>query len=347
MKIMYVDHSIEGHHLEYLRHLAENKEYESLAVLPQKVEELGIRQIVYPYLDLKKKKISDYLKYIKAIKKIATQEKVDVIHFLDGDSTMRYFDVGYRCLKRFHTVVTFHHLFPGKLRELSMKSILKKVSLAVVHTDEIEAKIKSYGCKNVETVHYPCFLSAEPVEKEAKQVKTLLALGGTRYDKGVDILLAALKNVKVDFRLIIAGKEEFFSKAYIENAIKNYQSQVDVRLKFLTNDEMLECLQNADIIILPYRKEFDGASGPLCEGAYLGKTIIGPSHGSLGAIIKQNHLGYCFESEDPESLAECISDALRMDFSYDQYAKEYQRSLNPYFFLQKYTAIYRELCKKV
>lgn len=347
MKIMYVDHSIEGHHLEYLKHLSENNEYESFAVLPETVEELQMKQIIYPHLNLKEKKLGAYLKYMKYIKKIAIQENADVIHFLDGDSTMRYFDVGYRCLKKFRTVVTFHHLFPGKLRELSMKSILSRVSMAVVHTDEIELKIKSFGCKNVKTIHYPCFLNVKQKEETQKEVKTLLSLGGTRYDKGLDILLDALNHVQEDFRLIIAGKENYFLKAYIENAIQNYKEKVELHLKFLSNEEMIQYLQEADIIVLPYRKEFDGASGPLCEGAYFGKMIIGPNHGSLGAMIENNHLGYCFESENSESLAECISKALKSDFSYDQWAKEYQKSLDPEIFLQKYAKLYGIYSKKV
>ena len=345
MKIMYVDHSIEGHHLEYLKYLSENNAYESFAILPEKVENLSIRQIVYPHLNLKEKKLGAYLKYMKTIKKIAGQEKADVIHFLDGDSTMRYFDTGYRYLKKFHTVVTFHHLFPGKIRELSMKSILNKVSMAVVHTDEIETKIKGYGCKNVMTIHYPCFLSVKPVEKEKGKIKTLLSLGGTRYDKGLDILLDELNRVQEEFRLIIAGKEEFFVKDAIEAAVKNYRDKVELHLEFLSNEDMISYLQSSDIIVLPYRKEFDGASGPLCEGAYLGKTIIGPNHGSLGVIIDKNHLGYCFESENSESLAACISGALKHEFVYDQCAKDYQKSLNPDFFLQKYTVLYHGLCQ--
>ena len=343
MKIMYVDYSIEGHHLEYLKYLAENSKYECFAVLPQKVGELKIKQIAYPHLNLKEKKIGDYLKYMKTLKKIAVQENADVIHFLDGDSAMRYFDIGYRFLKQFRTVVTFHHLFPGKMRELSMKAILSKVSMAVVHTDEIEAKIRSYGCNNVTCIHYPCFLSLERSEKASSQPKELLSLGGTRYDKGLDILLDALKEVKEDFHLTIAGKEEFFSADFVEEKVKSYRKKVNLKLRFLSNEEMIECLQTADIIVLPYRKEFDGASGPMCEGAYLGKVIIGPNHGSLGAMIEKNHLGYTFESENAKDLAKTITKALKSEFVYDETAKKYQESLNPRNFLQKHTVLYDSL----
>ena len=343
MKIMYVDYSIEGHHLEYLKYLAENIEEECLAVLPQYVETLNMKQIAYPQLNLKEKKAAQYLKYMKTLKKIAIQEHVDVIHFLDGDSAMRYFHIGYRYLKKFRTVVTFHHLFPGKLRELSMKAILNTVSMAVVHTDEIAEKIRSYGCENVTCIHYPCFLPLERKEQEGGNTKTLLSLGGTRYDKGLDILLDALKNVKKEYHLNIAGKEEFFSRDFVENAIKSYKEKVTVNLKFLSNEEMIEYLQSADIIVLPYRKEFDGASGPMCDGSYLGKTIIGPNHGSLGAMIEKNHLGYTFESENSDDLAKKITLALDSSFTYDEVAKQYQNSLDPKCFLQKHRALYGSL----
>ncbi len=343
MKIMYVDHSIEGHHLEYLKNLAGQKSYESFAVLPQQVENLEIRQIAYTQLDLKKKKLGDYLKYMKALKRIAMEEKPDVIHFLDGDSTMRYFHLGYRYFKDFHTVVTFHHLFPGKVRELSIKAILHHVTTAVVHTDEIKEKIAGYGCENVVCIHYPCFLKWKPEPKKKNVPKTLLALGGTRYDKGLDILLNALKAVPEDFRLLIAGKEEFFLNEYIENEIRSYRGKVELILKFLSNEEVTDCLKKADIIVLPYRREFDGASGPLCEGAFLGKMIIGPDHGSLGAEISKNHLGKTFESENTESLTACIRQALTEEFVFDEIAKTYQESLDPQMFLEKHRILYHSL----
>ena len=76
-------------------------------------------------------------------------------------------------------------------------------------------------------------------KKEHTKLKTLLSLGGTRYDKGIDILLNALKDVQDNFKLIIAGKEEFFSREYIEKKIESYRSKVELNLKFLSNEEII------------------------------------------------------------------------------------------------------------
>lgn len=343
MKIMYIDASTKGHHLIYLNNLLQNASPESFAVLPKHEGNIKgrFREISTPAL----RTFSGYRAWIKNLKRIAEEERPDIIHFLDGDSIMRYFGLGFRQFKGSKMVITFHHLFSGKLREISMRRMLRNVNIGVFHTDAIEQKVRSFGGKNVRCIPYPCFLETERCEgsSERHQVPVLLALGGTRYDKGLDILLEALKSVKEPFRLIIAGKEESFKKFDIEQQIQSYQSSVELQLRFLSEEEVLQYLQNSDIIVLPYRKEFDGASGPMCEGIYLGKTIVGPNHGSLGKLILQYHVGYVFESENPIALAECLNQALAQKFIYDDTAKAEQKELEPELFQKRYTELYHSL----
>ena len=96
---------------------------------------------------------------------------------------------------------------------------------------------------------------------------------------------------------------------------------------------------------MPYRKIFDGASGPLAEGVAYSKTIIGPSHGSIGQIIRDNHLGKCFETEDVNSLARTIDNMLEAGFEYDEIAKQYQNSLKVTVFQENHKALYADLMK--
>ena len=75
---------------------------------------------------------------------------------------------------------------------------------------------------------------------------------------------------------------------------------------------MMSCV---DIFVLPYRKEFDGASGPLTEAVVREKMIVSSDHGSLGKIVNSNHLGITFESENSKELEKALSRALVIDFS--------------------------------
>ena len=77
-----------------------------------------------------------------------------------------------------------------------------------------------------------------------------------------------------------------------------------------------------------------------------GKTIIGPNHGSLGQIIKDNHLGYTFESENVDDLARTINKALSETFIYDEYAKKYQSSLSVDSFIDSHKNLYDGLTKR-
>lgn len=343
MKIMYVDFSTDGHHLIYLNNLLSKAPSGSFAVLPKHEGIVAGRchSIARPNI----RTLSGYWNWILKIKQIALKEQPDIIHLLDGDSIMRYFGFGLGQLKAWKVVITFHHFFPGFLRKISMRRMLRLSSVGVFHTEAIEKQVRSFGCKNVRCIPYPCFFEAIVQEKKdtSPEPPVLLALGGTRYDKGLDIFLEALKLVDMPFRLIIAGREVDFQKDYIRRQIETYKDCVELTLKFLTAEEVLDCLYRSDIIVLPYRKIFDGASGPMNEGIYLGKTIVGPSHGSLGQMIRQYHVGYTFESENIEALADCLKMALKMPFSYDETAKQQQKELDPELFQRRYQKLYQEI----
>ena len=176
--------------------------------------------------------------------------------------------------------------------------------------------------------------------------KTLLALGGTRKGKGLDILLEALKRVQEPFHLIIAGKEEDFKKDFILEHTITYTENVSLFLEFLTDEKFSLCLNAADIVVLPYRKVFDGASGPLGEGVWHYKMIVGPDHGSLGDIVKMNHLGKTFKSEDADVLSEVLNETIKMEWEPDEKYLEYRQSLDPAFFQKKYMKLYSDLTAK-
>lgn len=340
MKIMYIDASTDGHHLIYLNSLLRAASQESLAVLPENPGQVEGRVKTIAVASIRS--FREYGAWMRALQKIAAEEKPDIVHFLDGDTMMRHFGRGLGGFGTSRVYITFHHLFPGKAREISMRRMLRHAEAGIFHTEEICKKVREAGCRNVICIPYPCFLDC-PQQKGAgyrHRTPRILALGGTRYDKGLDILLEALQKVQEPFELVIAGKQEDFDEAFIRRQAENYQDSVRLFLHFLTEGEVGKQLQAADIIVLPYRKVFDGASGPMCEGIYLGKTIIGPEHGSLGTLIKKNHVGYTFESENTDSLAKCLETALRSPCIYDETADRAQRELRPELFVERYRRLY-------
>ena len=88
---------------------------------------------------------------------------------------------------------------------------------------------------------------------------------------------------------------------------------------------------------------FDGASGGLVDAVVAGKPVIGAEHGALGELIRSNHLGYTFKTEDADDLARVIDKALSEGFMLDDTAERYRSSLDPESFRNKYYRLYDEL----
>lgn len=359
MKIMiYATPESKGHHYIYFSTLVDFlkskcADIDIVAVLPEVCEEISCRQLYIPNINWGTKSFLEYSKLINAFIKIVKQEKPDCIHIQCGDNFYRFFGIGFRKLKNYNPIITFHHMRRSGLRDLSLRNIFKNIYCGVVHTAALKQMLNNMGINNVEHIEYPQFQKKGTIDsitaRESlglkQNIPVFLALGATRDDKGLDVLLAALKTVEEDFQLLIAGQESSFTKEYIANNTSSYSDKVVTLLKFLDDKEFDMCMNAADFVVLPYKKCFDGASGPLGEGVVQGKTIIGPNHGSLGDIIIKNHLGYTFESENEKNLSDVLSQALNDEFVHDSFYKAYQENLNPEYFLEKYKNLFEHAMK--
>lgn len=332
MKVLLIDNVTDGHHMAYATCLASSPSYESVLALPD-----GKGDVSCPNKNLSGFRPMSYLCWVRGIRRIVKETKPDVVHFLNANALVNYCGVGLSWLKRYRTVFTYHLHFGGKLKNFGHRR-LAKLGTSVVHTASLARTFAAYGGA-VAHIEYPDFLQ-EDVVPQNHSVKTLLALGQTRRDKGLDILLDALSGVKADFRLVVAGAPVDFDEAFIREKTAGYAEKVKLDLRFLPEDVMRGYLREADFVVLPYRRVFDGASGPLTEGVGCEKPIIGPDCGSLGEIIRENHIGYTFPCEQAEGLRECIEKALREPFVYDETAKKYREFLSPERFRREYAELY-------
>ncbi|MDD6211891.1 MAG: glycosyltransferase, partial [Clostridiales bacterium] len=203
MKLLLIDTLSTGHHISYLQALAK-VEAEVAVVVPTgaKIEATKVY-----YLDFWKNGKRHYLGWLYGIDKIIRQWKPDVVHFVYGDDLYRHMGVGIGAVCRnCRSIVTLHQVRYSKLRDVSKQVLARQVDAVVVHTEQTKADLLKLGIKNVYRVEYPQFCQAAQIPKQTALEKlglgqidkpVLLALGGTRWDKGLDILLDALADIKV------------------------------------------------------------------------------------------------------------------------------------------------------
>jgi glycosyltransferase involved in cell wall biosynthesis len=280
-----------------------------------------------------------------------------IVHFLTGDK----FYVLPVCrtpeTKNLKVIVTIHR-FPGnKIQQILLKNFANKISMFVVFSEYIEHQFHSIGIKNVVTIQYPTFYDySQLTSKENIKIqyginnkyKIISALGGTRYEKGLDILLDSFKYIQTDLKkkilLNIAGREQDFKKGYIEE--KAIQNNINLRLnlKNLTDEEFCENVILSDVIVTPYRRNFSsGASGPMTEAMSQGIPCIFPKSGSL-SHYEQYNIGITFDMRNTKSLANAIENILMNTYIVN---KSLSEKLTVNSFREMHTNIYTNILTRM
>ena len=238
MKILFVDNDLNGHHEIYLRNLM-MQEYKCIYVLPKYISGVDCKKQYIYEGDIHS--LIGYIDWIIFISNVAKNEEVDIVHFLNADVLIRYFGFLLNKLNRSKVIGTFHHFTYSYLRNISRKIVFSKVNEGIVHTDYLYDVARKSGIDNCIHVEYPVFERFDGISNvEARRhfgipidnAKVISAIGGTRETKGLDILLEALCDVNDNFYLLIAGKDEFFSRDFIEEKIQTYKERTFLCLKY-------------------------------------------------------------------------------------------------------------------
>jgi glycosyltransferase involved in cell wall biosynthesis len=367
-KIIFHDTANDGHRFIYnytvMSNLIEDKDYEKYYYSPldndvQK-SELNRSLIKTVYAKLKGFKNKNFLYRLKELlelNKYCNRNKIDRIHFFNLDSVIIPLFILYPIFFNKKITGTLHW-FPSRLfKQKSLQLLLKinAIRSIVVHGKYTYNCFKSIINKDetnsINVINYPNFHeNTSEVDKSLLnnfQRPIILAFGGTRFDKGIDILLQALNKLnEKEFTLVIAGKEEDFSRGHLEEMIINYgvKEKVVLNLGYVEDCQMVNYFSQSDIIVLPYRKIFTGQSGPLTEGVMNNKIIVGPSHGEIGATITNYGLGRIFNSEDINDLSFVLSNVIenyqviKKDILINQ--ESFKRLISKEGFIEKYQSYF-------
>lgn len=351
MKILYVN---EDRHENILKAFA-NPENDNIYLLPCTIDGLIGKQ----YIGKAFSKLYPNNRYnllyrfylMKEVLKISRLEKPDIIHFVSADEMLKIFGFGLSLLKKNRIVLTLHWAKKSRLRDFSRIVLSKRVDYIIFHSISAPIYLAQQGIQNTSYIILPAEHTGMIYEKnEAKKSlnidtnNKIIAMVGTLEDyKGFDILLEALQLVKEPFYLLVAGKPKKYTLSYINKMIEPYKDNVKLMLEYINDEQFIQSICCADIVVLPYRKSFEATSGPMTEAIRCHKTIIAPDYGNLGYLTEKYNLGYLFKSENVSSLAKVISKALIEDFIIDYDYEEYFTGLN----IKEYCRSQQDIYEKI
>ena len=276
--------------------------------------------------------------------------KKEIMHFLHLDVFYMFPNL-FRKLKlnNLKIIGTLHWYPSSMIKSKLLKKSSKYIDTIVVHSQYIRNKLNELGIYNVEVIDYPAFYPKEieinkNINRKDNDYIKILCIGATRFDKGIDIVSKSFEyiddNAKKHLKFVFAGKELDDAYKLPRNLANKYDIDLKIVNKKLTDEEYWGYMDYCDVILLPYRRIFTGNSGPMTDGIYMNKFILGPEEGNLGFMINNHNLGLTFEQENPKDLAVKISKLLNMDLIKTH---KYRDELKVDRFVEKYRVIYKNI----
>ena len=221
-------------------------------------------------------------------------------------------------------VLTIHNVYPHDMDDVRKRSYNERFRKAcslidafIVHTKiSKEDVIREFGL-SAEKVHVCCHGVFEPkgitissdFRKDGKL--HILQFGGQSYYKGTDLLVDAVckldeeRKKRLETHRVGGMSQSFLT----ELKAKDIDSIITWKAYFLTDEELYQEINAADLIVLPYRNI--SQSGVLLLSIFFGKLIICsdlPSfketmHGDEGIGLDDSPF---FKSEEADSLRELL-----------------------------------------
>lgn len=137
-----------------------------------------------------------------------------------------------------------------------------------------------------------------------------LFFGETRYEKGPDVLLEAVKQYHgPPCTIVFAGPPDHVTAGDLERAEVPSNVNLHERLEFVPEADVRSYFLAADAVVLPYRREFGvyRTSGVFQKACAAGRPLIVSDFGELGGRVQKYNLGTTFPPGNANALARALS----------------------------------------
>lgn len=224
------------------------------------------------------------------------------------------------CKKNKNVVYTVHDVIPPIKSffwsRRSLKRIYTIVPKLIVHTDGNKRQlINEFGFQEnkIHVVHHGTDIEYNKMDMETCRCKfgvnqektTLLFYGLIREQKGLDVLIKALKGLD-NIQLVIAGNMphgENFNK-YKRLITENRIDTVEL-IQYLPNEWTDELFQACDVVCLPY-KYFYSQSGVFMQAIKYRRPVVVSDVSSFSEYINKYNMGILCKPDDVSDLHDKI-----------------------------------------
>ena len=263
------------------------------------------------------KDLRNFLFYIK-IHRFIKKSKSDIVYFeFTGAPYFHLLSPFY--LNRNKAVLAIHDVEEHiGINHLLIKNIYNKILFKYFRNFQFfslnqkkifEEKYKSKNCFAA-PLALKDFGHLPDIKKNNKEINFLF-FGSIRKNKGLGFLIKAANKLAGqydNFKITIAGKCDEFE--YYNSQIENNEV-FDLNIYLIPNEKIPAFYAKADYLVLPYRDVTQ--SGPLLIAYNYNVPVIASDLPGFREYIVDNKTGFLFETENSESLENCMEKILKMN----------------------------------
>ena len=206
----------------------------------------------------------------------------------------------------------------------------------------LKNKFVEFGWQeNKFSVVYNSFDSKLKAKKDFKRKNYLLYFGRLSKEKGVDVLLNALKSTNESLKIVGSGP--------YENQLKKLAKEKNLNVEFLgfkEGDDLISIISETKAVVIP-SIWWENMPLNMLEALSLEKPVIASSTGGMPEIIKEGENGLLFKPGSVSELREKIKKLNQLDLDkMGKKAKESVKHLNEDSNLKAIEKIYNSFKKR-
>jgi glycosyltransferase involved in cell wall biosynthesis len=220
---------------------------------------------------------------------------------------------------------TSHNVLPHKYPRHIPKAVMHKwirdacllCDGIFVHTDQLARRMEEFLVQAHPPIHVLPHGVWTVTDKrgnlslqERLSWRKLLFFGAIRRNKGLDLLLDAMKTLP-GYSMTIAGEPsepEYFRDEILPRIERLRASGVDITLRagFTPEEELGALFESHSAVVLPYTDGFVAQSGVVFLALAYEIPVIASEAGGLGDLFSNHQIGVTFAHARPEDLASAV-----------------------------------------
>jgi glycosyltransferase involved in cell wall biosynthesis len=206
-----------------------------------------------------------------------------------------------------HDVTPHDPQLPDSLQRATLRRVYRNVDHFVVFHETLRERLTGefdVEPERVSVIPHPLQSVAPRSDRAEGGVPTFLFFGSLRANKGLDTLLEAIRRLPPGLaRFVVAGGGNPDLATKVADAARTLPD-LTCELGFVSDARKDAVLRQADVMVLPYSRDFESQSGVLFDAYAYGIPVVVTDVGAIGPTVRADATGWVTRPNDPDALAD-------------------------------------------